>query len=187
MNRTRLLYFLAAVVLAGLGLFLEAKDSHYSHTQATAIVNADQSSSCATPGSECNQADSIPGLGQFVKSHMGTSVSFTLNGSYNRAQTASQAAASAQASNSNIYAAAQAACSGKTDSLTQARCNEAYLQAHLPAATPTPAPAPKLSAYQYNFKAPFWTPDLAGALLLGALIAFALLLLSLLKPRRRML
>jgi hypothetical protein len=182
MNQMRLLYFLAVVVLAGLGLFFEAKDSHYSHTQANAIVQDDQ----AAPNPNAGATAALRNLQNFVKTHMGSSVSFTLTGSYNRAQSAAQAANAAQASNASIYAAAQAACSGKTDSLVQARCNAAYLQSHLPASTPTPVAAPKLSDYQYNLKAPVWSPDLAGALLLGALIALVLLLFSLLKPRRRM-
>lgn len=185
MNQKRLLFFLAGVVLAGLGLFFEAKDSHDAHTRANAIVQADQVAGCDMV-TACGNG-SIQDLQTFVKTHMGTSVSVTLNGSYTRAQSTSQAASAAQASNANVYAAAQAACNGKTDSLVQARCNEAYLQAHLPASTPAPVPAPKLSDYQFNLKAPFWTPDLAGALLLGSLIAFVLLLFSLLKPRRSVL
>jgi hypothetical protein len=181
MNQMRLLYFVAAVALLALGLFFEAKDSHYAHSQANAIVASDQVAPDPTAGS----GPELTNLQSFVKSHMGTSVSFTLTGSYQRAQVASQAATAAQASNASIYAAAQAACNGKTDSLVQARCNQAYLQSHLPASTPTPVATPKLSDYQYHLTAPIWTPDLAGALILGALIAFALLLFSLLKPRRR--
>jgi hypothetical protein len=181
MNRMRLLFFLAGIVLAGLGLVFEAKDSHYAHAQANAIVQDDQ----GAPNPNEGATAALLNLQNFVKTHMGTSVTFALSGSYNRALAASQAASAAQASSSSIYAAAQAACSGKTDSLVQARCNEAYLQSHLPAATPTPVAAPKLADYQYNLKAPFWTPDLAGALLLGSLIASVLLLFSLLKPRRR--
>lgn len=182
MNQKRLLFFLAGVILAGLGLASEAGDSHFAHTQADAIVTADQAATAEV--SQTTISSRITGLKDFVRTHMGTSISFTLTGSYNRALAASQAAAAAQSSNANVYADAQRACMGKTDSLTQARCNEAYLQSHLqsqPSAQPT---APKMSDYQYNLKAPLWSPDLAGALLLGALIAFILLLISLFKRRR---
>jgi hypothetical protein len=43
-----------------------------------------------------------------------------------------------------------------------------------------------LADFQYKLTAPFWTPDLAGALLLGALVAFGLALpINSKKSRRR--
>jgi predicted membrane protein len=181
MSQKRLLFFLAGVVLAGLGLASQAKDSHSAHSQAVAIVAADQIGTNVQPSS----STAIAGLQDFVKTHMGSSVSFSLTGSYNRALAASQTAAAAQTSNSNVYAAAQAACSGKTDSLTQARCNQAYLQQHLQSQPTTPVAEPKMADYQYSLKSPSWTPDLAGALILGSLLAMVVFLILLLKPRGR--
>jgi hypothetical protein len=159
----RMLFFLAAVILAGAGLYSRAASTRTARTQADALVRAD--AAAAAPAQ-------LASLKAFVGGHMGASVDFTLKGSYDRAGVAAAAAATTTTTNSQIYAAAQASCGGKSDSITQARCNQAYLFAHL-ANVPPPVyvPAPKLTDYQYNLRAPLWTPDLAGALLLGAALA----------------
>jgi hypothetical protein len=158
----RLLFISAAVILAAAGLYFRAANTHTAKNQAAELVRTD----AAGPSAPA----SLASLKAFVAGHMGASVSFTLQGSYDRA--AAQAAAAATNANSQIYADAQKACGGKSDSVTQAKCNHAYLSAHLTnVAIPTPVPAPKLADYQYNLKAPFWAPDLAGALLLGAVVA----------------
>jgi type II secretory pathway pseudopilin PulG len=90
-------------------------------------------------------------------------------GSYDRAAKAATAS-TGQPDTGQIYADAQRACSGKTDSVTQARCNQQYIQAHtssLP--SPSPVPQPKLAEYQHRVSAPLWTPDITGVLFLGAL------------------
>jgi hypothetical protein len=125
--------------------------------------------------SDINGADTtadINSLKAYVLAHMGASTSFTLTGSYNRAVDAAKAAANASAANAQVYADAQKACGGRTDSITQARCNQDYIAKHL-ANLPPPGPVvePKLADYQRNFRAPIWTPDIAGALMLGALAA----------------
>jgi hypothetical protein len=176
----RILFILAAVVLAGAGIYYRAASTHTARLQADAIVAADAA------GADINKDLAI--LRDFVSSHLGASVSFTLQASYDRMLAKSQPAAPAPvSSNSQIYTEAQRACAGKSDSITQARCNEAYLQAHLnsstPTPTPVPGPVPKLADYQYNLKAPLWTPDLAGALLLGA--AAAALAAFLARQRKR--
>ena len=176
-----LLLVVAAVVLAGLGLYFQAANAHYSHTQANAIVKADQ----ASPAANVNSTPGLADLQTFVHTHMGSSVSFTLTGSYNQALKASQAAAAAQSSNANVYAAAQAACSGKTDSITQAKCNQQYLQTHLQSQSSTPVAAPKQSDYQFRLKSPFWTPDLAGSLLLGAALAVVFVFFTSFSRRNR--
>lgn len=175
----RILFFAAAVVLMGVGLYFRQDNARQARLQADKLVQVDIT---ATPS-----AQQIDELKSYVASHMGASVSFTLKGSYDRAQVAAQAAASAASSaSSQLYAEAQKACAGRGSSVAQARCNQEYLSARLSAApTPAPVPAPKAETYRYQLKAPFWTPDLAGALLLGGAVS---LLLSLpyqkLKVRR---
>ncbi len=166
----RFLFLFAAIILFGVGIFFRASSTRSARTQAEKITQAD------TAGADT--AADVASLKTYSASHMGASVKFALKGAYARAQAAAEAAATAQAAasaaNSQIYAEAQRQCSGKSDSITQAKCNQAYLSAHLASvpAAPASVPAPKESDFQYDLKAPFWTPDLAGALLIGALVAF---------------
>ena len=172
----RILFIIFAVVLLGAGIVYRAASAHEARAEADKIVAADLA------GQDTSSA--ITTLKAFAAGHMGASVNFTLKGSYDRAQAAAAAAANTPAPNAQVYADAQRACSGKSDSIVQAKCNQAYVAAHLTAvATPTPVPAPKLAGYQYAVVAPLWTPDLAGALLLGA--AAALALSAILRPRKR--
>ena len=160
----RILFVVAAVFLAGAGIFVRASSAHSSRIQADSIIK-DDASGKATPAS-------VASLKDFVGQHMGSSVSFTLKSGYDRAQAAAQTSASSTNAASQVYADAQRVCSGKSDSITQARCNQAYISQHLSTApAPAPVTAPKLSDYMYAFAAPAWTPDLAGALLLGAVAA----------------
>jgi hypothetical protein len=102
-----------------------------------------------------------------------------LANAYVKAQAAAQASAAAQAANSQIYADAQRLCSGKSDSITQAKCNQDYISKHLAnVPLPTPVAEPKAADYQLKLSAPLWTPDLAGAAVLGAAAALVLLLVS---------
>jgi len=161
----RMLFVLAAIVLGALGLYNLSQNNQTAHSLASEIVQVDSSNS---PDTQSVTTD----LKDFVKAHMGASVTYTLTGSYNRALAVAQASQAAQDSSTKLYADAQKACMGKTDSLTQARCNEAYIQAHqssVPAASPVPTP--KQSDYQVKLQSPLWTPDLAGALLLGSVVA----------------
>lgn len=163
----RILFIVAGIVLAAAGIYVRATNAHEARIQADKIVAAD------TAGADT--APAIASLKDYAALHMGASVKFTLQGSYNRAKAAAEASAASASANSKIYAAAQAACAGKSDSITQAKCNQAYIAAHLSTApTPAPVPAPALAAYQQSVKAPFWTPDLAGALFLGAALAVVL-------------
>jgi hypothetical protein len=173
----RILFIIGAVILAAGGIFFRASNSHSARVQADRIVSADAAGTDTT-------AD-IASLKSFVATHMGASTSFTLKSSYDRAGSAAVAAASAAKPSNQIYVDAQKACAGKSDSVTQARCNQNYLAQHLTAApTPAPVPAPKLADFQYSYKAPLWTPDLAGSLMLGASasVAFGLLLV---KPKQK--
>src|SRR6266567_2530439 len=111
----------------------------------------------------------IIALKSYAAGHMGTGAKFTLTGQYNRDVAAARAVAQIQAENSQIYAQAQQACAGHANSIAQAECNAAYLQKHL-VLVPASAPltAPKLADYSYNFRAPVWTPSMAGASWVGA-------------------
>jgi hypothetical protein len=167
----RTLFVLAALVLAGAGVYARQLSADKAHSLASQVVSEDVSDASVTA--------TLDSLKSFVVSHMGASTSITLSGSYNRADAtslaATQAAAKAEAANAQIYANAQQYCSSKANSIVQADCNAAYLQQHL-VATPAPAAvaAPKLSDYKIALMSPVWTPDLAGALFLGAVAAFVL-------------
>jgi hypothetical protein len=174
----RILFVFAAILLAGAGIFFRASSMRTARDSAAKIVASDTASG--------NVSADIASLKNFVKSHMGTTVSFTLKSGYDRALAAAKAA-SASNSNSQIYADAQKACSGKNDSITLARCNEQYLAQHLAnAPAPVVVPAPLLSHYQHKLVAPLWTPDLAGALYLGALVSLVFALpIGRKKPKSR--
>jgi hypothetical protein len=175
MNK-RTLFVVAAIALAVAGLVVRNENNKQARTMAD-IVQAQDLSGAST-------AASLDDLQTYVNTHMGASVTYTLTGSYNRAVAQANAAATAASSDSQIYAAAQAACSGKTDSITQAKCNQAYLSSHLSnAPQAAPVAEPQLASYQHSLKAPTWSPDLAGALLLGAIAALILAVIN--KPKGR--
>jgi hypothetical protein len=176
----RSLFIIAALLLAAAGLYAQFNSATSARSQAQAITTLDES--------DASTVAQVNSLKSYVAEHMGTSVTIQLTGSYNRAQAASasstQAAQAAQSANAQVYADAQKSCMSKADSITQAKCNAAYLQTHLSTApTPTPVAQPKLSDYQIPLTAPFWTPDLAGALMVGALAAFVVALVVV--PKRR--
>jgi len=174
----RILFVMASIALFGGGIFFRAANTHSARIQADKIVQEDTASS--------STAVDIGLLKDFVKVHMGSSVSFTLKTSYDKAAAAATAAANASGGSSQVYADAQKACSGKSDSITQAKCNQQYLATHITAAPPPVAvPAPVLADYQYKLSAPLWTPDLAGALLLGGLVSLGFALPPSRKPRHR--
>jgi hypothetical protein len=175
---TRAIFIVVAVALLAAGFYIRAHNLQSANSQVASIISLDAAGSDTTTA--------VANLKSYVTSHMGTSASFTLSVAYKRAQTAASAAAAQAAANSQVYAAAQSACSGRTDSITQAECNQRYLAQHL-VAEPSAGQiaAPILSNYQYNLKAPLWTPDAAGACLLGALLALIAASASLLRPKRR--
>jgi hypothetical protein len=172
----RIFFILAAVALGFAGLYFRSVNAKESASLEAQIINQDLTGADPTAA--------IANLTSYVKLHMGTSVDFTLTGAYDRALAAAKASV-APDNSSQVYADAQRACAGKSDSITQARCNTSYIQAHLSTTpAPSPLPEPVLSSYQHKLVAPFWTPDLPGALLLGALIAL-LFALGVLFRRRR--
>ncbi len=174
----RVIFIIVAVVLVAAGLYFRSQNSKSAKAQVAQILNLDtDASDTATP---------IANLKTYVNGHMGASAVFTLDGAYQRAQTAAGAAAAQAAANAQVYAAAQAACSGHTDSITQAECNQRYLSQHLVTETPAgTSTTPQLVDYQYNLRAPFWTPDAAGACLLGAALAAAAAIVTFLRSKRK--
>jgi formate-dependent nitrite reductase membrane component NrfD len=174
----RILFVVAALVLLAASFYVRSRNA------ATAQAQADQIEAQDTAGSDTTAA--FTNLQAYARSHLGVDVNLTLNGSYARAQTAAKAAATASAVNSQIYADAQRACGGKTDSITQARCNQDYLDKHLTnVPQPTPVAEPKLADYQHSIRSPVWAPDIAGALLLGGLAALVLAIVVNTRRRRR--
>jgi hypothetical protein len=165
--KKRLLFVLAAIALVGAGFYVRSQNAANASSREGDIVTQDLAGADTTA--------SVAALKTYVKNHLGASAEFTLTGAFDKAMAAAKASAAAQSANSQVYADAQRACSGKTDSITQARCNQAYLQQHLvslPATTPVAEP--KIADYQYKLRAPIWTPDLAGALFLGAAVSLVL-------------
>jgi hypothetical protein len=172
----RIMFVLAAALLFIGGLYVRSLNGSSSRKQAADIVRLDSSGADISP--------TLDSLKTYVHTHMGASATVVLNGSFGRADAAAKVAAQAPTASAQVYADAQKACSGHTDSITQARCNTQYIQAHLAnLPSPTPVPQPKVADYTYRFVSPLWTPDLAGALILGAVAALIIGLARL--PRRR--
>lgn len=173
----RYVYLLLALILVVAGWVIRNQNSQEARRQAEAVMKQD----LAGQPTDAAVAD----LQDFVRQHGGVTATFTLQGAYNRdVARAKEAIAAASATNSQIYADAQKACSGKSDSITQARCNQDYISKHLQSVSITAPHEPSLSNYQRVVKAPWWTPDLSGALLLGGVAALAIGLFNL-RPRRR--
>lgn len=152
------------LVLLGLAGLVMWQNHARATKQVTAIVAADAAGT--------DQTAQVALLKAYVASHMGSSTTVQLAGAYARAQAAAAAAAQASAANAQIYAEAQRACAGKSDSIVQARCNQEYLAKRLivvPQSAPVTAPDP--ASFVYKFSSPIWYPDLAGALVLGGLVA----------------
>jgi len=170
------MFVTAALLLLAGGLYVRAHNASVARQKADAVVALDKTGA----DTSVDRDD----LKSYVATHMGASVTYTLSGSFDAAEAAAKAAANASSGTAQIYADAQRICGGKTDSITQAKCNQQYIQSHLAnLPTPTPVVQPKLSDYQYKLRAPLWTADLAGALLLGGIAALALAFLRM--PRRR--
>lgn len=128
----------------------------------------------------------IETLKKYSSDHMGTSVQIYLAGSYDRAVAATKSTADPSAS-ARVYAEAQASCGSLKDSISQSKCISDYLSKNaVPAPNPKPATMPDQSKYIMLTSSPAWSPDLAGAFLLGAAVAGALGIIKLLfTPKRR--
>jgi hypothetical protein len=171
------LFFILAIALMLSGLYVRHQNGQEATKRAKALQQLDASGQDPTA--------SLAALKQFVNGHMGAQASGTLAVAYAKAQAAAQAAAQAQAANSQIYADAQRICGGKSDSITQAKCNQDYLSKHLVAIPNTgPITAPDPAVYTYSFKSPLWTADLAGVLALGGLLVLVWLIITGRRRRR---
>ncbi|MEX0932092.1 MAG: hypothetical protein WDZ81_00615 [Candidatus Saccharimonadales bacterium] len=115
--------------------------------------------------------ENIKKLQGFVFSHMNTSVSLELTGSYQRAVEAAKAPEEPRDSG-ELYSRAQAYCDiPGNSSIVQAECVQNYLEARLnPSENPEPVKLPERSRYQYSFAAPSWSADLPGISVLLALV-----------------
>jgi hypothetical protein len=172
----RYLYLLVGLALLAASWYARAQNASEAKRQASAIVAQDSVGTLTQPAQDSLQT--------FVATHTGATVSYTLQGMYNRDLAAAKAAvAAASAANSQIYADAQKACAGKSDSITQAKCNQEYLAKHLQATPAATVTEPNIASYQHKVAGPWWAPDLAGALLLGGAAAAALGLVQVTRSR----
>lgn len=174
----KFIYLPLAIILAAAGIILVQHNNQTAKQQSDAIITADNAGQDTTAA--------LAQLKTYVKDHSDTQVGFTLTAAYQRAQAAAAAQAAATAGNAQVYADAQKACSGHTDSITQAKCNEQYLAAHLQALpAPSPVVAPKSADFQYDLHGPVWTPDGAGLSFAGAVVAAVLAIIGIAMGRRR--
>jgi hypothetical protein len=182
LNAFKVILLLVTVALFGAGAYAQQASTKEASRRVQNILTADLAGTSVS--------GDIALLTDYVGKHMGSSIDFSLSGSYNRAEEAFQsyqtAAAAAQQANSQIYAEAQAACAGKADSIVQARCNTAYLNAHIQNVhIPDPVPEPKEADYYYNLVAPPWTADVTGALYLDGVISLILTIVAVIIWRKK--
>lgn len=158
--------FLLALILAAAGILSAVDNRKQALNLASAIVAKDRAAADVT-------AD-IDELKQLSNQHMGSSQTLFLAGSYDRAVAAAKTTTDPAAS-SRIYAEAQASCASLKDSISQSSCISSYLSKNMqPAPNPKPAELPSKDKYTIAIGSPLWSPDMAGALLLGAAAAAAL-------------
>jgi hypothetical protein len=173
MKNTVLILLIA--VLIGAGFVVRVSNASYATTQAKLLAAEPVSSTMTTQ---------LNALKEYVSNHSGSTVTVELTMAYDDAvQQAQTAASSGSTPSGALYAAAQAACAGKTISTVQAQCNEEYLQTHsTPSTDAAPVVQPKLSDYTYHFVAPMLTLDLATILWAFAFITILVLCLPVLRP-----
>lgn len=115
-----------------------------------------------------------------ARTHMNAGAEVFLAGSYNR-DTAKAQEQAKTSSDGAIYQRAQAAC-GKGSSIEQANCVAAYIASNSsPGKNPVIPRLPESGEYEHKFRSPVWTPDLAGALLMGSLVTAGIAAASLYK------
>jgi len=173
---TKRILVIVGLLLLGLGGWLVLSNQKDAQAQAAAIVAKDNS------GQAVDVEQST--LKNYAATHTGGGVTVTLTAAFQRAQAQARVQSDAAASNAKLYSAAQQACSGRTDSITQARCVQDYVSKRLVAApAPTQVAAPKASDFVFAYGSPLWTPDSAGACLLGGVAA--MLMVGFMIIRRR--
>jgi hypothetical protein len=149
---------LGAVVSLGLIAHSHSSARH----QATQLVAQDAAGQ--------DESQVVDKLRQYASHHMGASVSFVLNGAFERQQQLAQTEAQPQTSG-DVYKQAQAACASIKNPVQQAQCNQNYLNSHLQAATPSRVTQPNQADFSYVFASPVWTPDAAGLVLAASVLA----------------
>ncbi|HSX48337.1 MAG TPA: hypothetical protein VLF41_02440 [Candidatus Nanoarchaeia archaeon] len=170
--KARYLFIAAAVTLAA-GVWQLAGNARQASLMRDQILAKDQASQDPT-------AD-LAALKLFSSTHMSAATRVELTASYQRDLTAAETAAQPSG---QIYASAQKACASKADSITQARCVTDYVSKNLKP-TGISAVMPDQAKYVYDFKSPVWTPDAAGALMLGSAGLFGLGLFTVLRRKQR--
>lgn len=110
----------------------------------------------------------------YAKRHMGVRATVFLDTSYRKAIDAARAAAT-PAVNAQIYSQAQAACGGKSDSVSQSKCVSAYIASNsAPSANPQPMTMPDKQSYTVTAVGPNWNLSFAGVSLLLSLASFTM-------------
>lgn len=160
--KARYLLAMALVLIVASATQMIAHQRH-AHQLQVAVLAADEAGQDTAPPLATAQA--------YVHKHMGTNLNLLLQASYNRAASAAQAAANPPSSG-EVYAAAQAACAGKADSVVQARCVQSYVASHATAApNPQAVAMPNKTDYTKKLSSPVWTPDGVGLTTLLALLS----------------
>ncbi len=154
--------FIIAVVCALLGVVALRANNHSAAVRLAKIIEKDNQTQPVS--------SDVEDLRKYVFRHMNSSVHFELTGSYNRAVAA--ASAHPATASGDLYSQAQAACDHPgIGSIAQAQCVQEFLSTRLqPGTNPQPPQAVDRSQYTYSYVSPSWTPDLAGGLLLGAIL-----------------
>ena len=153
---------LASAALVGAGVWGMRQNAQKSSSMTAAIVAADKAGT--------DTAALRSGLQAYASTHMNAQTSFELTVSLERDQALAQAAAVGAQAQGAVYAAGQAACASKANSIVLAHCVTAYVQAHsTPGTQPQPAAMPVRSNYQYSYQSPVWVADPTGLVLVGAL------------------
>jgi ABC-type phosphate/phosphonate transport system substrate-binding protein len=166
-NYAKYLFILSAILLIA-GILLYRNNAVSAQKQVEAIIAADKA------GKSVDQ--DIKKLEAYVKSHMNSSTSFALQGSYSRAVAAAQAAALQQTQGgAKVYTDAQAACSARVDSIQLSNCVTNYIAANSTPGQTAPAPAQvDRDQYIYKFTAPAWSWGAAGIVMLASMSAILL-------------
>lgn len=153
---------IAAVLVGGFGLWQMVSSRNQAVAMAQKIIAKDDAGD--------NVTSDLADLKSFVDGHTRASVTFVLNGSYNRAVQQAQQTAAGGSGNASVYQAATAACTSKNPVAT-ASCITNYVQSHAtPGQQPQPVQLPDKSKYHYVLNAPAWTFDTAGIALLAAVV-----------------
>lgn len=174
---TKPILAIVGLLLLGAGIWLAVANQSQAKAQVAAIIAKDNSGQ--------DTAADLSALKTYAASHTNGSATVTLVAAYERAQAQAKAQAEAGSASAKLYGAAQQACAGRTDSITQARCVADYVSKRLVAApVPSQIPAPKASDYTFTYSSPMWAPDGAGASLLGGIAAFLLLGFATIKQTR---